>query len=283
MKIFFLPPRQWKLQRERLQADFTKALDNFQRAQRSAAQKEKEAIKKYKNQGVSLLMHKQVMNLENKRTPLRELLWNLIILQNVAGSAWRGWRRGKPDWYWGRTKQDTGDHIKYKTFISLVFVVSLLHLSPIHVFPVASWCWRRSRTLSTCKRERGAWPSWKPTSATSTRSSKTWPPWFTTRWWWETWKRKLKSFFYQGEMVDSIEANVESASIRVNEGSDQLRMAERYQVRFGEQSCHVLNHHLCCEPAFQFFVYHLFPICFRRRWDNHYHLCWHKDPLLIFF
>ena len=45
--------RQWKLQRERLQADFTKALDNFQRAQRSAAQKEKDAIKKYKNQGVS--------------------------------------------------------------------------------------------------------------------------------------------------------------------------------------------------------------------------------------
>ena len=65
--IIFLPPRQWKLQRERLQADFTKALDNFQRAQRSAAQKEKEAIKKYKNQGVSLLMHKQVMNLENKK------------------------------------------------------------------------------------------------------------------------------------------------------------------------------------------------------------------------
>ena len=68
--IIFLPPRQWKLQRERLQADFTKALDNFQRAQRSAAQKEKEAIKKYKNQGVSLLMHKQVMDLENKKNPL---------------------------------------------------------------------------------------------------------------------------------------------------------------------------------------------------------------------
>merc|ERR1711909_139608 len=33
----------------------------------------------------------------------------------------------------------------------------------------------------------------------------------------------------QGEMVDSIEANVESSSIRVNEGSDQLRQAERYQ------------------------------------------------------
>ena len=49
-------PRQWKLQRERLQADFTKALDNFQRAQRSAAQKEKDAIKKYKNQGVRHLL-----------------------------------------------------------------------------------------------------------------------------------------------------------------------------------------------------------------------------------
>ena len=47
-----MDPRQWKLQRERLQHDFTKALDNFQRSQRSAAQKEKDAIKKYKNQGV---------------------------------------------------------------------------------------------------------------------------------------------------------------------------------------------------------------------------------------
>ena len=47
-----MDPRQWKLQRERLQHDFTKALDNFQRAQRSAVQKEKGAIKKSKNQGV---------------------------------------------------------------------------------------------------------------------------------------------------------------------------------------------------------------------------------------
>ena len=46
-----LDPRQWKLQRERLQSDFTRALDNFQRAQRSAAQKEKDVIKKFKNHG----------------------------------------------------------------------------------------------------------------------------------------------------------------------------------------------------------------------------------------
>ena len=52
--LFSILRRQWKLQRERLQEQFTKALDNFQRAQRSAAQKEKDAIKKYKNQGVSI-------------------------------------------------------------------------------------------------------------------------------------------------------------------------------------------------------------------------------------
>jgi SNARE domain len=35
----------------------------------------------------------------------------------------------------------------------------------------------------------------------------------------------------QGEIIDSIEANVESSSIRVGEGVEQLRQAERYQVR----------------------------------------------------
>merc|ERR1711872_1078231 len=33
----------------------------------------------------------------------------------------------------------------------------------------------------------------------------------------------------QGEMVDSIEANVETSAIRVSEGTEQLRQAERYQ------------------------------------------------------
>ena len=41
-------------------------------------------------------------------------------------------------------------------------------------------------------------------------------------------------------MVDSIEANVESASIRVNEGADELRMAERYQVPLAH-SCLILH------------------------------------------
>lgn len=34
----------------------------------------------------------------------------------------------------------------------------------------------------------------------------------------------------QGEMVDSIEQNVESAHVRVQEGTEQLRMAETYKV-----------------------------------------------------
>ena len=37
--------RQWRLQKERLHNDFTKALNSFQAAQRTAAQKEKETIK----------------------------------------------------------------------------------------------------------------------------------------------------------------------------------------------------------------------------------------------
>merc|ERR1712013_136278 len=123
-----LDPRQWKLQRERLQADFTKALDNFQRAQRSAAQKEKDVIKKYR---VS-----QPPGEDN----------NLIDIEGGQGQS--------------KTQlmleADIGD-------VNQIFkdLAAMVH--------------------------------------------------------------------DQGEMVDSIEANVESASIRVNEGSDQLRMAERYQ------------------------------------------------------
>ena len=40
--------RPWRLQRERLHADFTKALNSFQAAQRTAAQKEKDEIKRAK-------------------------------------------------------------------------------------------------------------------------------------------------------------------------------------------------------------------------------------------
>ena len=36
----------------------------------------------------------------------------------------------------------------------------------------------------------------------------------------------------QGETIDSIEGNVESASIQVHEGTDQLRQAEMYKVNY---------------------------------------------------
>ena len=34
----------------------------------------------------------------------------------------------------------------------------------------------------------------------------------------------------QGEVIDSIEANVESTQVRVQEGTEQLRQAETYKV-----------------------------------------------------
>jgi len=144
-----LDPRQWKLQRERLQADFTKALDNFQRAQRSAAQKEKDAIKKYKNQGVPPPGEGGGANLidieggQNKTQLMLEEEQNLEYLQERERSV-------------AQLESDIGD-------VNQIFkdLAAMVH--------------------------------------------------------------------DQGEMVDSIEANVESASIRVNEGTDQLRMAETYQ------------------------------------------------------
>ena len=35
----------------------------------------------------------------------------------------------------------------------------------------------------------------------------------------------------QGEVIDSIEANVESTHVRVQEGTEQLRQAETYKVK----------------------------------------------------
>ena len=47
--------RQFRLQKERLRNDFTKALNSFQAAQRTAAQKEKEAFKRAKAAGGQLI------------------------------------------------------------------------------------------------------------------------------------------------------------------------------------------------------------------------------------
>jgi len=148
-----LDPRQWKLQRERLQSDFTRALDNFQRAQRSAAQKEKDAIKKYKNHGGI------------SQPPGGED--NLIDIEEGA-------ERGQS-----------------KTQMMMEEEQNLEQLQ------------ERERAVRQLEADIGDVN--------------------------QIFKDLAAMVHDQGEMVDSIEANVETASIRVNEGSDQLRQAERYQ------------------------------------------------------
>ena len=89
--------RQWRLQRERLQEDFTNALNKFQAAQRQAAQKEKEVVKKSRNAGNKFISidlwfyHKQISNIKSKiitskmyfessNSFIRNLIW---ILRSV--------------------------------------------------------------------------------------------------------------------------------------------------------------------------------------------------------
>lgn len=141
-------PRQWKLQRERLQADFTRALDNFQRAQRSAAQKEKDAIKKYKNSSAGQA--------------------DLIDIEAANGGGG------------GRTQIMLQEEQNLEHLIERERAVTQLEADIMDVNQI--------------------------------------------------FKDLAAMVHDQGELVDSIEANVETSSIRVSEGTEQLRQAERYQV-----------------------------------------------------
>ena len=144
-------PRQWKLQRERLQADFTRALDNFQRAQRSAAQKEKDAIKKFKTAGG-----------QTAET-------DLIDIEGGGGA--------------NRAQMMMQEEQNLEHLVERERAVNQLEADIMDVNQI--------------------------------------------------FKDLAAMVHDQGEMVDSIEANVETSSIRVNEGTEQLRQAERYQVRPG--------------------------------------------------
>jgi len=147
-----LDPRQWKLQRERLQADFTKVLDNFQRAQRSAAQKEKDAIKKCKNQG-------------GLGMPPTDN--NLIDIEGGGGAS--------------RTQMMMEEEQNLELLMERERNVRQLESDIMDVNQI--------------------------------------------------FKDLAAMVHDQGEMVDSIEANVETSAIRVNEGTEQLRQAERYQSK----------------------------------------------------
>lgn len=142
--------RQWKLQKERLHSDFTRALDGFQRAQRAAAQKEKEVIRKAKSQsgglpppGDTLVDIEEGRAGESKTQMMLEEEYNIEMLQERE----KGIRQ---------LEADIGD-------VNEIFkdLAAMVH--------------------------------------------------------------------DQGELVDSIEANVETTAISVGEGTEQLRHAERYQ------------------------------------------------------
>jgi len=141
-------PRQWKLQRERLQADFTRALDNFQRAQRSAAQKEKDAIKKFRTAGGQTQAETDLIDIEG------------------GGGA-------------NRAQMMMQEEQNLEHLVERERAVTQLEADIMDVNQI--------------------------------------------------FKDLAAMVHDQGELVDSIEANVETSSIRVSEGTEQLRQAERYQ------------------------------------------------------
>lgn len=141
-------PRQWKLQRERLQADFTRALDNFQRAQRSAAQKEKDAIKKFKTAGGQNSAETDLIDIEG------------------GGAASRAQMMMQ--------EEQNLEHLVERERAVTQLEADIMDVNQIF------------KDLAAMVHD-------------------------------------------QGELVDSIEANVETSSIRVSEGTEQLRQAERYQ------------------------------------------------------
>ena len=159
------------MQRERLQEQFTKALDNFQRAQRSAAQKEKDAIKKYKNQGVSITDREREMN----------KLFNTVTLQlpppgesNLIDIEGGG----------GATRSQM-----------LLMQEEEQNLEQL------------------VERERAV----KQIEADIMDVN-------------QIFKDLAAMVHDQGDMVESIEANVEESSTRITEGTQQLLEAERWQV-----------------------------------------------------
>jgi len=150
--------RQWKLQRERLTNDFTKALNNFQAAQRSAAQKEKDIVKKAKHSGQGGLQGptrsgNPLIDMDEGNQNTTETVMRQQQIQEEDYNIEQLEEREKA------IRQLESDIVDVNTIF---------------------------KDLATMVHE-------------------------------------------QGEIVDSIEANVESTTVRVHEGTDQLRQAELYK------------------------------------------------------
>jgi len=150
--------RQWKLQRERLTNDFTKALNSFQTAQRSAAEKERDIVKKAKHSGQGSLQAPSrggnpLIDMEGGNQNTTETVMRQQQLQEEDYNIEQLEEREKA------IRQLESDIVDVNTIF---------------------------KDLATMVHE-------------------------------------------QGEIVDSIEANVESTTVRVHEGADQLRQAEMYK------------------------------------------------------
>lgn len=153
-----LDPRQWKLQREKLHSDFTRALDTFQRAQRQAAQKEKDVIRKFKNQAAQ---QQQPGGADQ----------NLIDIEGGSGAA------------------AAASQLRTQMMVEEERQLELLQ--------------EREKAVRQLEADIGDVN--------------------------QIFKDLAAMVHDQGEIIDSIEANVESSAIRVGEGVEQLRQAERYQ------------------------------------------------------
>merc|ERR1711997_1267239 len=152
--------RRWRLQKERLTNDFTKALNSFQDAQRSAARKEKDIIKNEK----SKLSGPGGLQLSSKSgNPLIDMEEGS---QNTTETVMR------------QQQLQEEDH-NIEQLEEREKAIRQLESDIVDVNTIF-------KDLATMVHE-------------------------------------------QGEIVDSIEANVESTTVRVHEGTDQLRQAELYK------------------------------------------------------
>jgi len=145
--------RQWRLQKERLHNDFTKALNSFQAAQRTAAQKEKEAIKAAKKPGTIAGPGGQ----------------NLIEIEEGQSQE----DRQRQQQMMIQEEQDV-EQLQERERAVRQLESDILDVNTIF------------KDLATLVHD-------------------------------------------QGEVIDSIEANVESTQVRVQEGTEQLRQAETYK------------------------------------------------------
>jgi len=149
--------RQWRLQKERLHNDFTKALNGFQAAQRTAAQKEKDVIKRAKGAQAGLAGPNQGGK-------------NLIEIEE------------------GQQNQEEQQRRK-QMLIQEEYDMEQLQ--------------ERERSIRQLESDILDVNTIFKDLATLVHD--------------------------QGEMIDSIEANVESTHVRVQEGTEHLRQAETYK------------------------------------------------------